>query len=83
MNIIKRIGTNYKAFGTQLLNDENYATTGAIAKEFQNNAFEINFEVLVQWIQGKGRHPVTWKTLVEVLKDIDPELAKEIEICLH
>ena len=33
------------------------------------------------WIVGRGKHPVTWKTLIEVLYDIElmKTLAKEIE----
>ena len=37
-------------------------------------------EVLKEWIIGRGKHPVTWKTLVEVLHDIElSTLAGEIE----
>ena len=37
-------------------------------------------EVLQQWITGRGKHPVTWKTLIEVLRDIElSALAGEIE----
>ena len=33
-----------------------------------------------EWIVGRGKHPVTWKTLIEVLYDIELKtLAKEIE----
>ena len=46
-----------------------------------NDAEEINTEVLEQWITGKGKHPVTWKTLTEVLYDIElSTLAGEIEV---
>ena len=45
-----------------------------------NDAEEINKEVLEQWIAGKGRQPVNWKTLTEVLQDIELiTLAREIE----
>jgi len=37
-------------------------------------------EVLQQWIADKGKHPVTWKTLIEVLRDIELQtLAGEIQ----
>ena len=37
-------------------------------------------EVLQQWITGRGKHPVTWKALIEVLHDIElSALAGEIE----
>ena len=45
-----------------------------------NKAEEINKEILEQWIAGRGKHPVTWKTLTEVLHDIELNmLAEEIE----
>ena len=33
-----------------------------------------------EWVAGKGIHPVNWKTLTEVLRDIELSmLAEEIE----
>ena len=46
-----------------------------------NKAEEINKEILEQWITGRGKQPVTWKTLTEVLRDIElSTLAGEIEV---
>ena len=46
-----------------------------------NNSEKINMEVLREWLAGKGKHPITWKTLTEVLHDIELNtLAREIEI---
>ena len=37
-------------------------------------------EILKEWIAGRGRHPVTWNTLIEVLHDTElSTLAREIE----
>ena len=37
-------------------------------------------EILQQWISGRGRQPVSWETLTEVLRDVElGELASEIE----
>ena len=45
-----------------------------------NDAKEINIEVIEEWVAGKGIHPVNWKTLTEVLRDIEQStLAEEIE----
>ena len=45
-----------------------------------NDAEQINCEVLRQWIADRGKHPVTWKTLTGVLRDIElVTLAREIE----
>ena len=45
-----------------------------------NDALEINIEIIEEWVCGRGKHPVTWKTLTEVLRDIELNtLAGEIE----
>ena len=37
-------------------------------------------EVLEEWTTGRGKHPVTWKTLTQVLHDIElSTLGREIE----
>ena len=45
-----------------------------------NDANEINIEIIEEWVAGKGIHPVTLKTLTEVLRDTELSmLAEEIE----
>ena len=83
VNIMECIGTNYKMLGTLLLNDDTGAKTAAIIEECRGNAPRINYEVLQQWIQGRGRQPVTWDTLVGVLRGLKlSELANTIESAL-
>ena len=54
------------------------------ALKHMNDANEINIEILEEWVAGKGKHPVTWKTLTEVLHDIElSTLAEEIEAITH
>ena len=46
-------------------------------------AINVNFEILQRWVQGKGKLPVEWATLIEVLRDIKlSELAHEMEEAL-
>ena len=41
-------------------------------------------EILEDWIAGRGKQPVTWNTLIEVLYDIElSTLAREIETVKH
>ena len=69
-NCTEEIGIHYRQFGILLLED----STGAIVESIENkypSAVEfINYDILKMWIQGKGLQPVTWKTLVCVLRDI-------------
>ena len=80
INIPQEIGVKYQDFGLFLLEDENRQRVKAIAQEYMNKAEEINKEILEQWITGRGKQPVTWKTPTEVLGDIElSTLAGEIE----
>ena len=80
INIPQEIGVKYLDFGLFLLDDHNRQRTKSIAHKHTNDAEEINKEVLEQWTTGSGKHPVTWKTLTQVLYDIElSTLAGEIE----
>ena len=42
---------------------------------------QINTEILREWATGRGKKPVSWETLIEVLCDIGlGALASEIEV---
>ena len=63
-----------------LLEDHNGERIRALAQEHNKDANEINIEIIEEWVAGKGKHPVTWKTLTEVLREIElSTLAEEIE----
>ena len=80
INIPQEIGVKYHEFGLLLLEDYNGARIRALAHKHMNDANEINIEIIEEWVAGKGKHPVTWKTLTEVLHDIElSTLAGEIE----
>ena len=42
----------------------------ALEMEHHWNAEQIIMAILQQWLQGKGVKPVTWSTLVSVLRNI-------------
>jgi hypothetical protein len=78
MNITAEI-TNYFEFGILLLEDDVGRQVSTIVKESEDIK-SINRRILQSWLQGKGRQPVTWNTLIQVLNDSDmPQLAKHIE----
>ena len=67
--------------GTLLLNDDTGDITDAIIDECRENASRINRKLLQRWIQGRGRQPVTWDTLVGVLRSINLfELANTVTV---
>ena len=65
---MKEIGTYYNMFGVLLLNDKSGAIISALEQQHHSRATAVNFEILQQWIQGSGIQPVTWETLVKVLR---------------
>ena len=64
LNIISEIGIYYISFGILLLEDNKGKEIFAIEKELQKNASDINSRILYLWLNGKGKQPVTWETLI-------------------
>ena len=51
-----------------------------MAHKHSNDAERINTEILQEWMTGRGKQPVTWATLIEVLRDVKLlALAHDIE----
>ena len=71
INVPQEIGTKYKTFGTILLEDDSGARVDDIVQEYGERAEHINTEILQEWLTGRGKQPVTWAILVEVLHDIE------------
>ena len=83
INIPQAIGSKYYEFGILLLDDPNGTRIHSIIHKHMGDAEQINTEILSEWINGKGKKPVTWKTLVQVLHDIELcSLACRIETML-
>ena len=70
VNIPVEIGTKYVRFGTLILEDANGAKVSNMEHKYQRDPEQINTEILREWLNGKGKQPVTWATLIEVLHDI-------------
>lgn len=68
INIIQEIGIKYTNFGILLLKDETGSNVAAITKKHLGSAELINIEILQEWLAGRGKEPVSWRTLIEVLR---------------
>ena len=80
INLPQEISVKYYQFGCHLLDDGTGATVRSIAHKHWDDAEQVTLEILKGWIAGRGKHPVTWKTLAQILHDIDlSTLASEIE----
>ena len=79
INIPQEISTTFYQFGILLLEDETGARVKSIEYRYRGNSEQISAEILEQWINGKGKQPVTWGTLVKVLRDVElTTLARDI-----
>ena len=79
--VIERIGISNHDLGIRLLND-NYGTiTAEIEAQYKHDPPSRTTEgILQKWLQGTGRTPQTWDTLIIVLREIELNtLAQEIE----
>ena len=77
---MQEIGTHYSALCPLLLNDNNGAVTSSVTSQHHHNPDAINQDILIRWLQGQGKQPVTWFTLICVLRDVElSELARGIE----
>ena len=84
IDIAERIGTSYQKFGSLLLDDNYGHQLPIITHDNRNRVVDVNVELLVKWLKGSGRTPVTWTTLLETLRDIgEPELVEEISDALR
>ena len=84
VRIIERIGTDYRELGTKLLNDEYGNLMESIMEDARGRTQEITESVFKRWIKGKDSTPVSWKQLVDTLRDVGlKELAKDIVDALN
>ena len=70
MDLAEEIGADYEKFGTLLLDDKKGNKVKNIEVFERGDPVEIAVEILKKWLQGKGRKPVTWQTLVKCLRDV-------------
>ncbi len=69
INIPQKISTSFRRFGVFLLDDDTGSRVEALIHHHREDAEAINMAILREWLQGRGRQPVTWETLVDVLRD--------------
>ena len=54
-----------------------------IKKDNPLQSFEACQTVFIEWLNGKGRKPISWETLIKALKEADlSELAADLEVVL-
>ena len=77
IDIAQEIGTCYEKFGTLLLEDKTGNKVNNIKASERDDPLLITVEILRQWLQGKGKEPVTWQRLVTCLRATDLNVLAE------
>ena len=83
INIPELIGTNYTVVGIALLDDDTGAKVRAIERAKMGEAAEINLEILMKWLGGKGISDITWGGLINALRPFCRTLAEDIEAIMQ
>ena len=71
LNVPVEIETKYVKLGAFLLDDSTGSKVKIMAHKHHYDAERINTEIIHEWLTENGKQPVNWKTLVEVLRDIE------------
>ena len=80
VKIIQSMASQHHHLIITLLNDNDGTLTESIVAENHYKTDKITLAVLSRWLQGEGREPKTWATLITVLREIElSELAGDIE----
>ena len=67
INIIERIAVHYFQFGKHILDDHFGNQVEAIQETLGPDKVVISQEILSEWLNGRGKKPVTWGTLIMAL----------------
>ena len=80
INVPQEVSTKYTQFGILLLEDTNGDRVCNMEHKHRGDPEQINTEILREWVSGRGKQPVSWETLTEVLRDMKLSvLASDIE----
>ena len=74
------MGSKFEDLGLDLLDDDDGSLVDQIAADCHHKSAETVAEIFKRWLRGKGKQPVTWRTLTDSLKSIGlSSLASSIE----
>ena len=83
IDIAEKIGTDYELFGTLLLNDDDGTKVKNIEISKHGDPVHITVEILKQWLQGKGKKPITRRTLMNCLRDTGLNVLADHSLSSH
>ena len=69
MRVIKQAAAKWEAVATRLYFDIDDITR--IREDYHQQTFKACRTTFIEWLQGKGRTPTTWNTVIKVLEEAD------------
>lgn len=83
--VVKRVAWQWEKLATMLELDNDGRKIDAIKRDFWGVGVEICcMQAIHHWVRGEGKGPVSWRTLLKCLEDIEcaqiaEEIAKQLE----
>jgi hypothetical protein len=82
-DVTQEIARSYKKIGGELLQDSSGKRVAIIYKDNFHKVVDTSVAILEEWLEGSGKLPVTWRTLIQVVeKHRKVELARDIRKAL-
>ena len=79
MRVIKQAAAKWEAVATRLYFESH--DISRIREDYHQQTVKACRTVFIEWLEGKGRNPTTWNTLIKILEEADlSELAGELKI---
>ena len=83
IQVIKRVSPAWYDLGSLMDFDESGTKLEIIRESYHNNPVTCCRAMFQHWLNGNGRKPTSWRTLIELLEDSDQKvLAGEIRNAL-
>ena len=78
--VVKRVAWQWEKLATMLELDNDGRKIDSIKRDFWGVGVEICcMQAIHHWVRGEGKRPVSWRTLLKCLEDIDcAQIAEEI-----
>ncbi len=81
VRIIKRAAAKWVSVATRLHFESH--DIGRLREDYHQQTVKACHTVFIEWLQGKGRTPTTWNTVIKALEEADlSELAGDLKIVL-
>ena len=81
VKVIKRAAAKWESVATSLHFESH--DISCIRKDYPQQSVDACRTVFSEWLQGNGRKPTTWNTVIKALEEADlSELASELKIVL-